>query len=234
MANPSHAGAIKVSVTLREPPRVLFVVIILLGHVAAIQLFSIRIEGPSGAQRAAPSAMPIHLMLMTSREMPLAADRGESGVSSMVAPVHGMTEALPESLPESTAIILPSTASVAGPVESTDWVAESGRIARQLAEATSGSRAFGDGAEEERLPDAAAPNFFESKSPRKAGYVEMLGPGVERRWISSRCYREFGKPRDRIAGTRADLNSTQCLVGPGPVRDDLFDHLKPDYLEGND
>ena len=60
---------------------------------------------------------------------------------------------------------------------------------------------------------------------------EMIEPGVERRWINSRCYREFGTKGVQLPGALPNINPVTCLIGSGPVRDDLFDHLKPEYLK---
>jgi hypothetical protein len=177
---------------------------------------------------------PIRILLVPLPEEthPQADDVERRAPASAASPEAEPDQARVEQRQQSAAITLSAPAPESQ--VSADWATRAGNIARQLAEQDSGARAFGQGAGKDGLREPAAPNFFELDSPRKAGYIEMLGPGVERRWINSRCYRDFGRPPDRIAGTRPDLNPTNCLVGPGAVRDDLFDHIKPGYLEDKD
>jgi hypothetical protein len=215
---------------------VLFIVIVLLGHAAAIHFFSLRIAGSRTARTAQPMALPIRLVLTPLREEPAPQARSSNSeaprsATSAVEVAHDARLEMPE---ESRAITLPSSDMNPDAGERRDWGAAAGRIAQQLVEAGSGPMQFGAAGEEEELREPAAPNFFELDSPRKAGYVEMLGPGRERRWINSRCYRDFGKPPYTIPGTRPDLNPINCMVGPGAVRSDLFDHLKPDNLKDQD
>lgn len=221
---------------MRARPRVLFIVIVLLGHAAAIHVFSLRIAGSRTARTAQPMALPIRLVLSPLPGEPAAQARSSSSeaprpATTAVEVAHDVRFELTE---ESRAIALPSPGMNPDAGERRDWGAAAGRIARQLAEAGSGPMQFGSAGEEEEPREPAAPDFFELDSPRKAGYVEMLGPGRERRWINSRCYRDFGKPPYTITGTRPDLNPINCMVGPGSPRSDLFDHLKPDSLKDQD
>lgn len=210
----------QVNTALRARPRLLFIVIILLGHAAALHFFSIRIADSRSVRRAQPMALPIRLVLT-----PLPQKSAQ--------PARVSTREVPRDV--ATPVQMSADIRLEQPVaDRPDWGVEAGRIARQLAETGSGPKVFGQAGEADEPGEPAVPNFFESESPRKAGYVEMLGPGLERRWINSRCYREFGRPPDRIAGTRPDLNPIQCMVGPGSPRSDLFDHLKPDNLKDRD
>lgn len=218
---------------MREPPRLLFITIILLGHAAAIQFLSVRIEVLRSEDTSGQLALPIRILLAPPPE----ANRPSAEQVNRIAPANAARRNVERAQVEleerqpSTAITLPAPMLEPESQVRPDWAAQAGQIARQLAGQGFGPHSFGQGGEEDELREPAAPNFFELDSPRKAGYIEMLGPGIERRWISSRCYRDFGRPPDRIAGTRPDLNPINCMVGPGAVRDDLFDHLKPDYLE---
>jgi hypothetical protein len=74
------------------------------------------------------------------------------------------------------------------------------------------------------------PSVF-AKPAHRAGEIQVLVPGIERRWLSERCYMEFGHPPELFAGRGPRVNPVRCNVGPDEVRGDLFDHLKPDYLK---
>jgi len=59
----------------------------------------------------------------------------------------------------------------------------------------------------------------------------MIGPGIERRWVSGRCYWEFGRPPDLLWSPGPRINPLRCMAGSGSADGDLFEHLKPKYLQ---
>lgn len=221
------------AVTHKPPPRALILAAILVGHAGVIYLMSLRTEGPEEMPKMEILTIPIHLM-------PLAANQGPPPPEGDAAPSAPRTRRLPQNVPEevspartqqSVAITLPppDTALQAGP--EIDWAAQADRMNSDWADSGPPLKASGRVNEDDEPAGSSVRGIFERNSPRQAGYVEMLAPGVERRWSNSRCYRDFGVPADRIAGTRSDLNPLNCITGPSAVRDDLFDHLKPDYLQ---
>jgi hypothetical protein len=224
-ASSAQARPVKVVVWLRDPSRVVFVAIILLGHAAAIHVLMVRIEVRPADQQAGLVALPVHLVPLPPPERATSPERHALPTQRRMVPPGRRLTIEP---PREAAISNPSLDADAN--VRPDWAAQGERIARQWPQTDPGRRTFGNTVQDEP-PDPVAPDIFENKSPRRAGYAEMIAPGVERRWISERCYREFGRPPDRIAGTRADLNPITCLISQGPVRSDLFDHLKPEYLK---
>ena len=214
---------------MRDPRRALVLAVILLGHAVAVYLLSVRIDRPQPRPDAEFLSLPIRLMPLP--EPPRSTTPPREGPDRLVIeprrPVN--EDAPPDPTERSTAITLPSAE-----VESQDpinWIGQMEARAKGFGDPAPGPMEFGLDTNQPQPEEPAPLNIFRSNSPRRAGYVEMLEPGVERRWVSSRCYRDFGKPALIIPGTRPDLNPMTCLVGEGPVRDDLFDHLKPDYLQ---
>lgn len=223
---------------MRDPPRTLFLAVILLGHTAAIYLLSIRFERPQQRQNAEFASLPIRLMPLPEVPRTTAPRRG--GVEQLVIgptrPLDDPLDDVPHQPTErSETITLPSPeAESQAARDPISWIGQMQAGTGGWGEPDPGTMEFGLEAHQPDPEEPPSLNIFRSNSPRRAGYVEMLEPGVERRWVSSRCYREFGKPSLVIPGTRPDLNPLTCLTGKGPVRDDLFDHLKPDYLKQED
>jgi hypothetical protein len=136
---------------------------------------------------------------------------------------------------ESTAITLTEPQQVPAventPVPLVDWAKEAATAIQNMAQSGSGAVTFGDRPQDE-APSVKAPyGVFEKRSPRKAGYVEEIAPGITRKWVNERCYREFGHLPELFADQGPKVNPVRCLAGPGPVFGDLFDHLKPKYLK---
>lgn len=114
-----------------------------------------------------------------------------------------------------------------------DWDVEAEKNKQHSGRSTSGQRTFGK-AEHDGDPDGPPNASLETTSPRRAGYIEVLGPGFERHWLSSRCYREFGGPPSLLAASGFKAHPITCLTGSGSVDGALFDHLKPEYLRQKD
>lgn len=218
---------------MRERPRLLILATVLSGHAIAIYLMALRFEVQRDSRNVELLSIPIHL---TPIQTPEGREQPEGDVVEyMPREATHPADWRPIDVPapaQATAITLPSLEPLSG--ERIDWAAQAEQMARKWSEPDPRPMNFGASGQEDEPAEAPAPNFFKSNSPRRAGYSEMLAPGVERIWTSSRCYREFGIPPDRVAGTRPDLNPLTCLGGSGPVRDDLFDHLKPDYLKAQE
>ncbi len=211
---------------MRERPRVVIFATVLTGHAVAIYLLAV-----SGDVQVYPRS--VKLLTFPIRLAP------NFPVESPPLPQGEMTRHVPEPAPRlADEAPLPSVISTSSlpepdptPGEGVDWAGQAEKRSRNWVEPESAPLKFGSSGQSEDPTQELGRNIFESRSPRRAGFVEMIEPGVERRWLSSRCYREFGKRRDSVADTRPDLNPVTCLMGSGPPRDDLFDHLKPDYLK---
>jgi hypothetical protein len=62
----------------------------------------------------------------------------------------------------------------------------------------------------------------------------MVGPGIERRWVSENCFWEFGRPPPLFTGPLPRINQVQCKLGPAEPNSHLFDEIKPGYLKKRD
>jgi hypothetical protein len=217
---------------MRKQPRVLILSLVLLGHTAAIYVLMAGVPTRADDRVAAFPTIAIRLL-----PMPAPGPGTRPEVFETASSVPRATD--PADLPEvilvngdlaGTALSLPPPETEPGPRERIDWASQAAQAARQWAEPDSGPMQFGPAIPGDEPKDPPR-NIFESNSPRRAGYIEMIEPGVERRWISSRCYREFGAKGVQFPGALPTINPVTCLIGSGPVRDDLFDHLKPEYLK---
>ncbi|HWL62770.1 MAG TPA: hypothetical protein VNQ32_08225 [Steroidobacteraceae bacterium] len=220
---------------MRDRPRVLILTAILGGHASAIYLLMTGVVAQRDNPRPEFLSYSIRLTPMLIPEIKVQPEGSdlESELRESSQPAE-LAIVLPEEDQVSTAVSLPTLDDEPEPWKRIDWASQAEQSTRAWSEPDSGPMKFGSTDEDEEPSDDPPRNIFEGNSPRRAGIVEMIEPGVERRWINSRCYREFGRKRDQVAGTRPDLNPVSCLIGSGPVRDDLFDHLKPDYLKGQE
>lgn len=220
---------------MRKQPRVFILSLVLLGHGAAIYVLMAGV--PTRSDNRVPSFPTIAIRLMPM-PAPGPGTRPEVFDTASRAPRAIDPADLPEVVLVNddlagTAISLPSLETEPGPRERIDWASQAAQTARRWSEPDSGPMKFGPANPGDEPTDPSR-NIFESNSPRKAGYIEMIEPGVERRWINSRCYREFGRKGVQLPGALPNINPVTCLIGSGPVRDDLFDHLKPEYLKDNE
>jgi hypothetical protein len=183
-----------------------------------------------GVPQAEISVLPILLMPTTQPE------RESAQTLRLTVPVRGQlprlggnaTIAIPPPALESTPIatLAPgATQDVEG--ARVDWNGLADESVPQWDLSTSGHREFGAMPKEEASSQEAPVEFFRKS---RAGEIEMIGPGLERRWISDRCYMEFGHPPDLFFSLAPKANMAYCLA-PRLPRDDLFDHLKPEYLK---
>jgi hypothetical protein len=113
-----------------------------------------------------------------------------------------------------------------------DWTKEAEIAIQEMSQSKPGSQNFRDRPEEDPPSGKKPLGVFERKpTHRAAGVIEKLGPGLERRWLSERCYIEFGHLPDLVRGTAPRVNPVRCIMGSSSVDGDLFDHLKPGYLK---
>ncbi len=128
---------------------------------------------------------------------------------------------------EIAAITLPIQAEgVAQPEAAIDWVEEGKEAARRLPNVST---------DPQESTDREPKGIFERETTRhRAGDIEVIGQGIElieRRWINSRCYREFGNMPELRASAGPKVNPIRCNLGSSVPDGSLFDHLKPDYLK---
>jgi hypothetical protein len=94
-----------------------------------------------------------------------------------------------------------------------DWAREAGTAIQEMSESKSGSLTFRDRPKEESSSDKKPLGVFERKpAHRAAGIIEELGPGLERRWLSERCYIEFGHLPELIPGRGPRVNPVRCMT----------------------
>ena len=210
-----------------DPLRLLFLAVILLAHAVAIYFLSSGTNAPGIVRGDEFPALPIYITPMLEPQQ-----QESRSPRAKLAPMKR------EESPASTAIVTP-VPPPEGPVAPAadsrpDWESAATEAAERLARSEAeGDRKYMEETRRDGLPsDKAPPGVFDRDS-HHAGDVQVLGPGIERRWISARCYREFGLPPGLLADSRFNVLPITCL-GPQPPDSDLFDHLKPGYLERKD
>jgi hypothetical protein len=73
------------------------------------------------------------------------------------------------------------------------------------------------------------------KPERHAGTVEYFDGGIERHWVSSKCYLEYTReapPPPSLKIQRPDI--IRCTGSGSSTNGHLFDEMKPDYLRERD
>lgn len=171
-------------------------------------------------------SLPIYLM-------PLIEDPAPIRKSKAPAPT---IKAQPSST-ESTAIAIAEPQQVPDtedtPAPQVDWAKEAATAIQKMSQSKPEPGKFGDPPQEESSSESEPLGVFaKQRQPRRrAGLIEEPGPGIERRWISEKCYREFGQPPELFAAQGPRVNPVHCMLGPSSVDGDLFDHLKPKYLK---
>ena len=116
------------------------------------------------------------------------------------------------------------------PEPQVDWANEATTIARKLADPESGPVQFGNRHKEAPPTDDRYIHPLIKPPVRRAGLIEMVGPGIERRWLSERCYIEFGRLPELFPAPGPRVNPVRCMIGPS-IDGHIFDHLKPKYLQ---
>ncbi|MET0280263.1 MAG: hypothetical protein ABW278_03945 [Steroidobacteraceae bacterium] len=200
-------------------PRPVVVVVILLGHAALIAMMVKRAGVTPDPQGDDVLTLPIHLMPMTPPAK--AIQRGES-----VQPQRAPSQPVPASVVAPPAPDSNHDAVVTAPPP--DWLGEGRRVAEELSRPRAAPRAFGPAPP--KPVDIEPPSVF-NKPAHHAGEIQVIGQGIERRWLSEHCYMEFGHlpPLFPVPGPR--VNPVRCNAGSDEVRGDLFEHLRPKYLK---
>jgi hypothetical protein len=215
-----------------DRPRLLFSAVILLGHAATIYFLMMGIRAPRIVRDDEFSGLPIYVMSMTEpeREKPRKAEVADGLAAKKSPPPESTAITTPDPLQESSTTQAPVQETSNTDTTRPDWALEAQKSVRESGRSTHELKRFGSTPQDGPPSDDAPVSIFDGKSPRRAGYVESLGPGYERRWLSSRCYREFGAPPSLSGGTGFIGTPITCLIGSGPPNGHLFDHLKPKYL----
>jgi hypothetical protein len=214
----------------RDPVRALVLAVIVLGHAVLIHFMAQHISVPRILEADGFSAVPIHLMQIVEPEQaPPRRNRRENRPVASLAPLIDPVDE--DNSPESREIATPPMQSATVvPGVRMDWTGEAANADQQIAQAR--RKGFGE-APQDSMPAEKKPlGVFERGPPHRAGDIELFEDGVERRWISSRCYLDFGGPPDPLARRKPRVNPVQCMLGSSEPDGDLFDHLKPRYLKG--
>lgn len=193
---------------------------ILLGHAGVIALLLRRAMVAPAPEREVLTVYPIHLMPMVEPQP--TSPRLENPARRRAT-----------TLPVTPTIVVPAAEPQQGlvvePVQPPDWGEEGSRAAERIVRGNPAPRQFGE-ARQKPEPLAEPPSVF-TKPAHVAGEIQVLGPGVERRWVSEHCYVEYGHPPPLFPGAGPRVNPVRCNVGSREARGDLFDHLKPKYLK---
>jgi hypothetical protein len=215
-------------------PRVAFVVAILVGHGLMIYLLLdrsgiLRRETPDAElwSRVFISSIPTRAAQADSHKLTSATSAKQKPEIDNV-PVD--TAPLAQEVATPAQIELPSSSSA----PSIDWTHEATVAARRSVEQGSKGRDFGDSTRDDSVLRKKIQEAPHVNHGRRAGVIEMVGPGVERRWVSERCYWEFGSPPPLFSGPGPTLNPLHCMIGPSDPNSHLFDEIKPRYLQDKD
>ncbi|MEO8316668.1 MAG: hypothetical protein ABI645_17955 [Pseudomonadota bacterium] len=135
---------------------------------------------------------------------------------------------------ETTAITvaepLPDT-DLAIPLPRVDWAQEVVTTVEAVTRSKREPRKFGALQKKESLPDEESARPLIQPPAHRAGEIEVLGPGIERRWLSENCFMEFGHPLlELFPAPGPKVNPVRCRMGSA-VDGHIFDHLKPEYLK---
>jgi hypothetical protein len=216
-------------VRARDPARAMALVVILLGHAVLIHFMAQHVSASRILEAEEFSAHPIHLLQIVEPEQePPRRSRQESRPVALPAPQIDPDEQ--GQSPESTEIGAPQQQTVAEvPRAQMDWTGAAAKADQQIAQ--SRRKGFGAAPQDDPPSEKKPLGLFERGPQHRAGDIEMFEDGVERRWVSSRCYRDFGGPPNPLARRNPRVNPLHCLLGPSAVDEDLFDHLKPGYMK---
>ena len=107
---------------------------------------------------------------------------------------------------------------------------EGSEVVRDRAQSGARFRQFGKAPADAAPEDKAPEGVFDRGPPHRAGDIEQVAPGIERRWLNPYCYREFGRRPELFTASPFRGNPVRCNL-PAEGDTDLFDHLKPKYLQ---
>jgi hypothetical protein len=112
-----------------------------------------------------------------------------------------------------------------------DWAREAHEAAQRMTQSTAPRRGFGKPPVDAVVTDKPPVGIFERESQHHAGDIEMIAPGVERRWYSENCFQEFGHLPELFPAPGLRTNPVRCMTGRRKADGALFEHLKPGYLK---
>jgi hypothetical protein len=220
----------------REPPRLLFMVAILLGHGLIVYLLLDR----TGMLRAAATGEELWSRVYIS---PLSDRRAPSPPSTVPDnPAKADTRRssrevkafVPGPIVEQVPLITPKEPAPSDTSPSIDWSREAEDAARRAVLLGANDRDFSDSTKDETRPRRKIEEAPKTERGHRAGDIEMVGPGIERRWVSENCFWEFGRPPPLFAGPLPRIHQVQCKLGPADPNSHLFDEIKPRYLKKQD
>lgn len=217
-------------VCARDPVRVMTMVVIVLGHAVLIFFMVQHNSVPQILAENGFSSLPIHLIQIVEPErVPRRRTPQES--SPVVASSAQQSDPRDESsFLENTQIAASVQESIEeAPGVRVDWTGAAAEADQRIAQ--SRRMGFGEAPQDNQTPEKKPLGVFERGPPHRAGDIEMFEDGVERRWVNSRCYRDFGGPPDPLARRNPGIKLLHCLMGSREVDGDLFDHLKPGYMK---
>jgi hypothetical protein len=205
-----------------KPQRLLALLLVVFGHAVLIYLIASQSHALRPETVDEFTSVPIYLTptVQPEREAPRKADVADQLRRKTLLRKESTAIALP--VPESIPI-----ADAALP----DWSHEAEEAARRMANPVVQRRGFGKPPEDDVVADKPPVGVFERGPSRRMGDIEMIGPGIERRWYSANCFQEFGHLPDLFPAPGLRVNPVRCLVGPRDADGTLFEHLKPEYLK---
>lgn len=214
----------------REPPRFAFVAAILVGHGLLIYLlldrsgiFRRETQDAELWNRVYIASIPSLTERAKSQEMATAASatrRPERDTAPIDLEPLAREEVspVPDGLPPSDS------------APSIDWKQEATGAARRSVELGTKAREFSDLTRDDSVLRKKIEEAPKVSRGHRAGDIEMVGPGIERRWVSEKCYWEFGTPPPLFAGQGPMTNPLHCMIGSVEPNSHLFDEIKPKYL----
>lgn len=206
-----------------KPPRTIFVAAILFGHGLIVLLLLGRAQERRVIPESDIGTLPIYITPMTPRTT---RNQTHKVATTRSAPRDAETSINPPITPTPPAPGVPTP-----PNPPIDWASEAQQAARRAAQPDERAQ-FIRRDESILRPGPAQP--ARGDRPHRAGDIEMVGPGIERRWISENCYWEFGRPPPLFTGPLPRLHQVHCKPGALEPAGDLFDEIKPGYLKEKD
>jgi hypothetical protein len=206
----------------RNPQRLLALLLVVLGHSVLIYLIAMHGHSARTVVVDEVPSIPIYLtpLMEVEQEAPRKADVADHTTSKKPLRKESISITLPVKQPTQIAEI-----------SRQDWASEAQEAARRMANSVAPRRGFGKPPEEDVVIDKPPVGIFERGSAHRAGDIEMIGPGIERRWYSDRCFQEYGHLPDLFPAPGLRINPVRCTRGPRNADGTLFEHLTPEYLK---
>jgi hypothetical protein len=207
--------------SLLNPQRLLVLLLVVLGH--GLLIYLLTLHSNASRTESTDEFRSVAIYLAPIVELEQGAPRKNSVVEA--------TPTNRQKHKESTAIALPVPQAVpSADIAQPDWAMEAEEAAQRIANSVAPRRGFGKPSEDNVATDKPPVGIFERGSPHRAGDIEMIGPGIERRWLNENCFQEFGHLPELFPAPGLRVNTVRCLVGRA-ADGTLFEHLKPGYLK---